>query len=662
MLERIPDVRPVPQHEKLKPRQVRDFHKVCTAVLHHLLTTGKDFAAIDVSRKYDGRSVILQCYEDGKYEVSARTDTETVHWSGFEAQRFVTQLACDLQTRFTCELRGLYEGVELGYLEVMAMLKIFLEGHLQNTAPFQLQICPFGVYSVNKEGFPSTERACSFLPRMLLADIMAASVNPDQANTLVQAVPKRMYKAVLYDCSNKQHQLEFQNGAGQTVARSPQEFFDLLIAEADALGAEGWVMTVPREIFAKTVVADCYGVPRDQASVKVKREFDLILMACRVWDDKGKKMRIFTYGAGEDRTLVYTGEATDHALLNQLLPKQGHAFSFKNKAEKTGLYTLRPDAVRAQSALVRMVSTACTNLSKTRYCVIGLKIAGTKQLPLDLSRLSNTRVVAEANPHFRSTKAASDKFAAAIGRKKERKPDRKRQRECAPQSLDYTDFAVEAMEPDDAPAPSRELSPAPSRELSPMPAADPTELENKGFEAHMAWCRTPKRRVAVDGIKIRGGVSVISYEDSEGRTRVLTSDSPEWTDPVQCGWWADGEWVDVLVAPPPKSETRPSPPYRKPLIPAKVYIDAREAGIGPMALKILVCKIRFFGGRIAHTLGLDVDIVVTGRMPGGLRIMTDEGARIQRDFMVKHHAHLKALCHPGVVLTTPEGVQAVLRR
>ena len=501
------------------------------------------------------------------------------------------------------------------------------------------------MYSVNPSGFDSTERACSFLPQGEVHDFLSKSVVP--GNPLVSLVQSTKYRVRLYDAPTStrpkqrlgkrrsreddeldRYELEFLcNVAGvwQTVARSPKEFFDFLIAKAAERGIEGFVLKADPSIFnKKPVVRDAYGT-RDQSAVKVKQEFKVTLLACKIRDVIKKKTLIFTYGADSDGKIVYAGEHTDHEMLARLLSTSGNAFSFKTKAQKELLYSFDPPRIAEKSQHCIMVSASCTNMSKNRFCPIGLKYHDLRRMPIvDMGKLSNLKQVAEASPHFLSTKAASDKFAAAIGRGTRRAPvarkivqrslggspipERRVRRqqvagglevtEAAPQSLGFEDFMDEIGEawqpPEEAEAPPEQESlavesaalSAPSRSLSPASSAaveDPTEKEDEAFKGFMA-VNNPNRE----------------------RFRVLPST-------------------------------------------VTVYID-KSSLIGPQKTFILKSKIFFLGGTVVNTPGPTVDIVVSN--PAAINRLSDP-LSICYD--------LRAQCSPNVRFTTPKDVQALLR-
>ena len=615
IIERIPDKRPNQLYRLLKPRQVREFPKWCLAIKKALFEGELDGTTVVVGEKADGHSVTLQCFANGEYRVVSRTENAKVLLAGHEVQRYITQVACTLQARFTCELRALYEGRELGFLEVLAMVKRFRESHTVNVAPFQLQLCIFGVYSVNPEGFAETERQCSFLPPRVLEDLLRDSVVP--GNPLVTLAPTTEYRVRLYDRAGRgargldAYELEFLCD-GRTVARTPKEFFDALIRQADAAGIEGYVLKADPRFFKRLpVVANGFGV-RDQSAVKVKREFKVTLLACRVFDRKRKLHLLYTYGLDTAGSIVYAGEQTGHARLEALLPKTGRAFAFLGKPEREALYTLTRERVGSRLAHFVMVSSSCTNMSKNRFAAIGLKIHDMVARPVDLDALSVLQRVAEANPHFRSTKAAGERFAQAIGRgapstsHRKRKtqggsppPERRvRQRE-APASLAFDDFAQEIGEP---PA-----SPGSDDCGSPPPEQVPERGGEQGPE------QGPERPPEVD------------HQAAEDA--------------------AFGGYLAFLDG--PRTEPRPLP-YRVCADPIAVHIDTTIGCIGPLRLHLLTLKIRFLGGVVARELGPHVRAVVT--------------SGDDNDFMTKHSAHLRRKCAPaGIAILTHDEVQAFLR-
>jgi hypothetical protein len=503
-----PDRRPDTRHRLIKPRQVREYPKWCKRLLEYLLETGKDQITLTVGEKADGHSVIFECCPGGAFKVYARTETGKLLLSGDDAPRFVTTLACDLRMKLKCELRALYDGREMGFLEVLSMLKTFQDNKLQNVGKFQLQICPFGIYSLSPDSSVMSERACSFLPRKIVDEMLREAVRPD--STLMTLVRTTQYQVRLYDMDRGKHGLEFLSTDGKdTVARGQQEFFNYLIAQADAKGIEGFVLKADPIIFAaEPVVTNKYGT-RDQSAVKVKREFKVTLLACRVRNKSKKTSLIYAYGLDTDGNIVYAGEHTDHERLSSTLPEQRSAFSFKNKQEKESLYNLTPAQFQEAKGRFYMFRSSCTNMSKNRYCPIGLKIHDMSFVPLDLGAVSVLKNVAEANPHFRATRAASNDYALAIGRDEKKKGKRKSQEEPpvaaapkrayreAPASLDVDAF-LDAIGEQFQPPPREEVEPEVAVEVEPEVAVEVTAepVDHKALEdaAFKEYTSDPQRK------------------------------------------------------------------------------------------------------------------------------------------------------------------------
>ena len=494
----VPDSIASPLLMRIKPMQVREYRKWFQMILRFLLRTGKDFTTVLAGVKADGHSVVFECHDGEHFKIYTRTEAHSLLLEGEGARRFVTQLACDVRAHLTCELRALYDGQELGFLEVLAMLKQFKDNKMQNKGKLQLQLCPFGVFSINPEGMPDSARGCTFLSQKVQEQLLGAFIEPE--GDLACAVEGTKYRARLYDTGKGKQDLEFLSEDGkQTIARGEQEFFDKLIAQADRRGIEGFVLSADPTIWGdKRTVMDMYGV-RDQSKVKVKREFFVSLMACRVKQvtKRGTSSKIWVYGLDPNGRLVYAGDQTKHSRLNAVLPANVHAYTFTNKDEQNALFSLSKEQFQKKKHLFRAFSASCTNMSKNRYCPIGLKNHDMVFKPVDPSTLSVLKSVAEANPHFIATRAASDKFAEAIHRGEKKKAFQKRKREsqatpaslqvyeavkrprtqqAAPASLGINDFLSELGEEfKPPPRPPRAPSPASSQEETVIVQAVPAE-------------------------------------------------------------------------------------------------------------------------------------------------------------------------------------------
>jgi hypothetical protein len=570
-----PDRRPDTRHRLMKPRQVREYPMWFKCLLQYLLESHKDFTMLTVGKKADGHSVIFECYPNGTYKVYARTETGSLLFSGDDAHRFVTSLACSLRMKLMCELRALYDGREMGFLEVQSMLSTFKGNKMQNVGKFQLQLCPFGIFSLNPGSSEMSERACSLLSHEIVNEMLCDAIHPE--STLASLVESTQYRVRLYDTGSGQPGLEFLSSDGkQTVARGQQEFFDMLIGMADDQGIEGFVLKADPLIFkTKAVVSNKYGT-RDQSAVKVKREFKVTLLACRVRDKEKKRSLIYVYGLDTDGNIVYAGDHTKHERLSSRMPENRCAFSFKNKQEQESLYSLTHQQFQEQRGRFCMFWSSCTNMSKNRYCPIGLKIRDMSFVPLDLGAVSVLKNVAEANPHFRATRAASNDYALAIGRdekKKKKKNSRKRKSQEeppvaaapkrgyreAPASLDVDAF-LDAIGEQFQPPPREEVEPEVAVEVEPEVAVEVTAepVDHKALEdaAFKEYTSDPQRK-----------------------------------------------------------------PYRvlNPVV--RVFIDDPRSSFK----QILARKITFLGGTVVYKLGPDVRVMVTRRQHDRLKLFEEHG-------------------------------------
>ena len=727
LLELIPETSPGVGHQSLKPMQVRDYENKWSSTLKtHLIFTGKDYATLYVLVKHDGLSVTVHCNERGTLTVKSRTEKGKVLLQLFDAEhRTLTQVASELQVTFLCELTALYKGQEMGFLEVNSMLKKFKENSFQNTDVFQLKLSIFSVYSVNPEGWDQTERLCMFLSSQTKEKIIKACLVP--GNPLMDVIQPIKYKARLYDSrKNKDgYELEFLRDTGsdrmQTVARTPGEFFQHLIQEADKLQIEGWVVTAPHEMVqSKPIWFPGKGVPRYRASVKVKREFNVTLAVVPVRNKTKKRTEYWTYGTNEQKRLVYAGDMSDHEVIRKTMAiRKTWVLEYENHKEKNTLYNLSPSQFSSRTGDIMMVQSDCTNLSKTRYCVIGLKNVGMKFPALALDKLSNLRLVAEQNPHFNSTKQASDSFAVAIGRGARKTPPNPRKRVqrslggspppprrarakiqyltasqgleedeagCgAPASLSYDDFAFEIEEdpPQNAQSPkmSRETSPVPVPRsmlpelVVPVPEVSEQEKEDAAFDEYLASTQAvlvPRRTQEffwVDDNGERRPImtrrDTVEVELSDGVKVTYTADSPEWTTPVPIDMHLEGKWRIAWLGPPPKVEPLSTiPRYRTPVQPVNVFIDS-QAELGTAKKQLLKQKIWFFGGTTVKLLGPHVHIVVTAPAsdanPEDEAVPTDKTLTFREQFMEKQIKFLQEKTSPSTVITNVNRIQLRLR-
>lgn len=676
VLDLIPDRRPAPLLITAKPMQVRDFPKWTHLLLQHLLETGKDFTVIHATEKADGHSVIFQCLDGNKFAIyprtpnSAQKEVRTPLLSGDDATRFVTQLACTLRATLTCELRALYEGKEMGFLEVLSMLKLFRTNGLQNVGKFELQLCPFGVHSVNDSPSPMYERGGTFLPPGVV-DTLLQDFTPGNS-PLTRLVSRTKYRVRLCDkpahkpdpsrglagkrkrAPSDKYELEFLSEDGtQTIATNPDAFFAHLIALADASRIEGFVLEADPAICGKERVAfSTFGV-RKRWAVKVKREFQVTLLACKIrqkYRTKPESTLIFTYGLDPRGDIVYAGEQTRHERLTSLLANARPAFTCSTKEEKTALYAPSRRQVLDSLDCFVMTRSSCTNMSKNRFCPIGLKLYDMRSEAVDLSKLSVLRDVAEANPHFCSTRDASNRFAEAIQRGAKKAP-RYRSRgslggspppegfkprvsstQAAPASLAWDDFMdaigeqfvpTETHRVDDPPKDVVEEEDEPEacdepEEKAPTPREPSPDLEaienaeNAAFDEHVRRLNeTIEHEQEVyerdeDGnwVRIKAPKYVwvtaeVINENGKSELRLLGPGDPAWTKPLPVG--------DLLIGPPTVPRL-PRAPFRVLSSPVNMFIDARGS---PDFYNHASTMLRFFGGSVVQRLSPDVHAIVT---------------------------------------------------
>ena len=624
MLDLIPEEAPTPILERIKPMQVGQYQYWWKTILYYLVKTDKDFTVVHAPEKADGNSVLFVCQGGDKFAIYPRTEANAspnekgerkALLEGEGAARFITQLACTMRAQIACELRALYDGKEMGFLEVLAMLKVFKENGMQNTGKFELQLCPFGLHSVHPETLDMPKRGCTFLPSKVVDQLLREFIPRD--SPITRSVQSTPYKVCLTENSKGEKGLEFRTYDGkQTVAGTPEEFFDYLIGLADRMQIEGFVLEADPAIWEgqKRVNISPFGV-RKQWAVKVKREFKVTLLACKVLQINkggGKQTHIYTYGLDQDNTIVYAGKQTEHTRLQDLLSKAEHAFSFSNKDEQEALYSLSRTNVRPILDRFVMVSASCAGMSKDRFCCIGLKIHDMRKKTTDLSELSVLKRVAEENPHFCSTRDASNAFAKAIKRDEKKLAAQTRKRAHPGHAIEPVVFK--------RPAPARLLLVDEPMDVDepvdvPPPPVNKEEIENDAwvkfvrrlnetpeFKQEVYCMGEDKEKVPVNGAGIFTCISVeVEGEDGKKMVKNLGPNDPEWTVPLQIH---DSE---LFVGPPFPPPYTPPEPFRRLTPPVNVYIDSRGS---PDFHNLASLRVRFFGGLVTNQLSEDVHAIV----------------------------------------------------
>lgn len=359
--------------------------------------------------KADGHSCVLECLPDRTWRLSHRTETNSVLLDQFDMRQYLTQLAFDLRVKFMVELCALFNGEEMGYLEVMSMLATFKQNKCRNVGPFQLLIRPFGVHSITHEG---RVRSGACVDNADLFQFLDACIVPD--NGLVRRVGFTEVSCRL--CGES---LEFFSVVNSHWL-APKDFFEECIAEANRLRIEGYVL---RGLFDKLAppvfTRDTYGkrLPRHDAQVKVKQAFPVNLVACKVLNTSRQVDEIWLYGR-KGQKLVYAGQAFDHVLLQNQLQRCPTNFQFKDQRERESLKSLFHENLVYKKASFFHFEGTCTNFSKTNYKVLGLKydLRSFCEQAIPFESLSEPERVATANRHFNLTKSASNRYANEIGR------------------------------------------------------------------------------------------------------------------------------------------------------------------------------------------------------------------------------------------------------
>lgn len=483
-----------------KPCQVSDFSQFCDRLLRQLLSSGGSWLKVYLSEKADGHSCILKCHSNGLCDLSHRTRTGERLLVGLNMKPFLTNLAFKMQATFMVELCALYQGKEMGFLEVRAMLKLFKENRFQNVDPYQLLIRPFKVFSVDFDGF---QRRGADLEIRDLIRFMDACIIPD--NGLVQRVSFRPITVKLIETAKGKYALDFFEN-DMRVASNPDAFFDKCIRDADQMGIEGWVLSMsPAYAKRYPTKQDTHGerLMRNLDSVKVKREFSVNIAACKVMNSKKEEEEIWLFRKGES-CLLYAG-TTDNELVKDKLSARPCGFSFSNPKEREALYSMpRGELDRKKTGCFLLFEGRCTNLSKTHFTVIGLKYDLRVNERAGFDWLSNTEEVAMRNPHFVQTKSASDLFAIAIGRG-QKKP-------AAPKKQAF----LKRLDP-----PTREPSPPPKESRAARADTPPREALRKAARAD-----TPPREEELDAME--DAAFNVSFAGS--KYRVLTKAPTVWID------------------------------------------------------------------------------------------------------------------------------------
>ena len=387
-----------------KPMQVKEYPNLMQDMARHLRMVGGSENLIRAV-KADGHSILIYCTPGATVcLVVHRTKKGGVVFKELELKDYLTSAAFELSAIFKAELVAYYDGVEMGFLEVEPMVKLFEQNMRCNTSGFRLEIRIFGVHSIKVPG-EMAERSGLELHGPKYSQVMDALVRKTEDGfvTVIEGVNFRVSLGT-------DGQLHFYR-EGKKVATSAQEFFDLCMQEADKSGIEGFVLVSG---LLRESKLDTYEILRLGDSVKVKREFKVNLVACRVEEAWSDRTEVWLFG--RDKTgLKFVGK-TDNERIASYLEGRTCAFEINDPKTKKSLYSQKPTVLTDMPRCFQGLELECTNFSKTHFNVIGLKY---KMRKVDYPRfewLSNTKEVAMASPHFVQTKMASDAFAERIRR------------------------------------------------------------------------------------------------------------------------------------------------------------------------------------------------------------------------------------------------------
>jgi len=494
--------RPSSRWANAKPLRPERLDEFCTSIMldpAYLVSYVDLYAEV----KYDGFSVTVEITPDEEVLIYNRTvKAREAHREPLlilpDARKYFTQFGIDVRPRLVGELRAVFEGVEAGYVEVLAMRNVFVENKLQNEGPFELKLTLFGLVSTSPRGL--TEKSAQDMPNSLVRLLLKKMVIP--SNPLVEVAEAIRMRAVCTFDEDGAMVMAFDrladagDGVYYRVATGAGELRAYLLREADRRQIEGFVLKkdkdfrVPNEAIERRYTGEDR-ILRDPSMVKVKREFDLQLVACRValgTVGRVQEKMIWLYrkitipGAfldDEERVpwqrLAFAGDATKHAIIPSYFREVDLAFFYTTPEEKANLMELPGILLDTEPKRFVQFEARCTNFSKTHYHPIGVKNT-TRRTALSLERLTDTEAMAGRHPHFVSTKRASDRMAEALERKAKSAPRKRKAQKSPPPSPELrADYPVTPRSP--SPVKPRSPSPVvePVKPRSPSPVVEPVK-------------------------------------------------------------------------------------------------------------------------------------------------------------------------------------------
>ena len=414
-------------HKFAKARPFSQYEDGVGSVRKHMCQRGITRMLCHAGLKKDGFSVTVEPLPDGSWMIRSRTPVGTVRRviDAAEIKHYLTELAIEMRVQLKCELVGYIDGEEVGYSGLPAVLKLLAGGCSSGRIHVKAHV--FGVHSAGGG-------SADLLPPGDLANLLDSFLV--KGNALMQPVECEKYLMELYDDGKGGKEIAFKSEDGErTYAHNPAQFAQFLLDKAAGVGAEGYVLALPPEVFRlRPLAVDTWGTGRYSHLIKIKPENHINILACRVEEYKLNprqkaylhRSHVYLYGKSGDGGLSFVGTATGHKRLEAMLDPGKVAFKFNGKEQRAWLYHRKPEVVRRllEGGLAVQIATMCNAFSTGKYAhVQGLKYSMQRIAPLDASQLTNTAEVAIQNDHYLAIRDACDKLAAYTGKRRHQSSD-----------------------------------------------------------------------------------------------------------------------------------------------------------------------------------------------------------------------------------------------
>ena len=316
-------------------------------------------------------------------------------------ERYLRKEALDRDARPNLEMCAMLHGKrELGHYYVEAAVAAFIKNGYTNKGPLHLHLNIFGLHTIQTGG---EERTPELPPLKLMEELLVPG------NGLLFVVPFREYSITKY-----RNEMLFRDKSGAVVAADYDRFCKVMLAETHKDGKEGWVFSVPNNVFrgigASPNEPDGFGTERDRAALKIKPEFNGQYVALKVdrVTEAEETTEIWLYGrtdAGKPG-LRYVANVTGHEVIESLMRLKAASMTYANDEEKKRLYRLDFCEACGTGAGVQIRATSA-NVTRNGF-LLGVKKYGTKSVPLDFDEVTDALKMAKENAHFVSTKQAQE--------------------------------------------------------------------------------------------------------------------------------------------------------------------------------------------------------------------------------------------------------------